>query len=83
MGNCLFTLLEIYWRIVETVAEKAMRPASTASGYLRVSMPNQNLEKNKADILQLANQQNLSLVRVRRKNSTCNFRADFRFLVAL
>jgi hypothetical protein len=26
-------------------------------------MPNQNLEKNKADILQLANQQNLSRLR--------------------
>jgi hypothetical protein len=32
MGNCLFTLLEIYWRNSRTVAEKTMRPAATAIG---------------------------------------------------
>jgi DNA invertase Pin-like site-specific DNA recombinase len=45
------------------VAEKTIRPACTAIGYLYVCMTNQNLEKNKADILQLADQHDLSRVR--------------------
>jgi hypothetical protein len=35
------------------VAEKTIHSASTAIGYLCVSMTDQNLEKNKAEILQL------------------------------
>jgi DNA invertase Pin-like site-specific DNA recombinase len=46
-----------------TVAKKTALPASTVIGYLRVSTADQNLEKNKADILQLANQRDLGRVR--------------------
>jgi len=45
------------------VAKKNVLPASTVVGYLRVSTADQNLEKNKADILQLANQHDLGRVR--------------------
>jgi DNA invertase Pin-like site-specific DNA recombinase len=45
------------------VAKKTALPASTAIGYLRVSTADQNLEKNKADILQLANHHGLGRVR--------------------
>jgi hypothetical protein len=39
-------------------------PSSTVVGYLRVSTADQDLEKNKADILQLANNQDLGRVAV-------------------
>jgi DNA invertase Pin-like site-specific DNA recombinase len=45
------------------VAKKTTRLSSTVIGYLRVSSADQNLEKNKADILQLANQHDLGRVR--------------------
>jgi DNA invertase Pin-like site-specific DNA recombinase len=45
------------------VAKKTTRPASTVIGYLRVSTADQNLEKNRVDILQLANQHDLGRVR--------------------
>ncbi len=45
------------------MAKKTALPASTVIGYLRVSTADQNLEKNKADILQLANQHDLGRVR--------------------
>jgi DNA invertase Pin-like site-specific DNA recombinase len=45
------------------VLKKTALPASTVIGYLRVSTADQNLEKNKADILQLANQHDLGRVR--------------------
>jgi DNA invertase Pin-like site-specific DNA recombinase len=38
-------------------------PSSTVVGYLRVSTADQDLEKNKADILQLANSHDLGRVR--------------------
>lgn len=38
-------------------------PSSTVIGYLRVSTADQNMEKSKADILQLANQHDLGRVR--------------------
>ena len=45
------------------MAKKNVLPTSTVVGYLRVSTADQNLEKNKADILQLANQHDLGRVR--------------------
>ena len=45
------------------MAKKTALSASTAIGYLRVSTADQNLEKNKADILQLANEHDLGRVR--------------------
>ena len=45
------------------MATKTARPAPSAIGYLRVSTADQNLEKNKADILQLANAHDLGRVR--------------------
>jgi DNA invertase Pin-like site-specific DNA recombinase len=45
------------------VAKKTALPASTVIGYLRVSTADQNLEKNKADILRLANEHDLGRVR--------------------
>jgi DNA invertase Pin-like site-specific DNA recombinase len=44
------------------VTKKSSRPSSTVIGYLRVSTADQNLEKNKADILQLANHHDLGRV---------------------
>jgi DNA invertase Pin-like site-specific DNA recombinase len=38
-------------------------PSSSVVGYLRVSTADQDLEKNKADILQLANNHDLGRVR--------------------
>ena len=45
------------------MAKKSTRPSSTVIGYLRVSTADQNIEKNKSDILQLANQHDLGRVR--------------------
>jgi DNA invertase Pin-like site-specific DNA recombinase len=45
------------------VIKKSARPSSTVIPYLRVSTADQNLEKNKADILQLANHHDLGRVR--------------------
>ena len=45
------------------MTEKSTRRSSTVIGYLRVSTADQNLEKNKADILQLANHHDLGRVR--------------------
>jgi hypothetical protein len=45
------------------VTKKSTRPSSSVIGYLRVSTADQNLEKNKADILQLANHHDLGRVR--------------------
>jgi DNA invertase Pin-like site-specific DNA recombinase len=45
------------------VTKKTTRPSSTVIGYLRVSTADQNMEKSKADILQLANQHDLGRVR--------------------
>jgi len=45
------------------VIKKSPPPSSSVIGYLRVSTADQNLEKNKADILQLANHQDLGRVR--------------------
>ena len=44
------------------MTKKSTRPSSTVIGYLRVSTADQNLEKNKADILQLANHHDLGRV---------------------
>jgi DNA invertase Pin-like site-specific DNA recombinase len=44
------------------VTKKITRVSSTVIGYLRVSTADQDLEKNKADILQLANQHDLGRV---------------------
>jgi hypothetical protein len=44
------------------VIKKSTRPSSSVIGYLRVSTADQNLEKNKADILQLANHHDLGRV---------------------
>jgi DNA invertase Pin-like site-specific DNA recombinase len=45
------------------MTNKSTRPSSSVIGYLRVSTADQNLEKNKADILQLANHHDLGRVR--------------------
>ena len=45
------------------MTKKSTRPSSSVIGYLRVSTADQNLEKNKADILQLANNHDLGRVR--------------------
>jgi DNA invertase Pin-like site-specific DNA recombinase len=45
------------------VTKKSTCPSSTVIGYLRVSTADQNIEKNKADILQLANGHDLGRVR--------------------
>jgi DNA invertase Pin-like site-specific DNA recombinase len=45
------------------VTKKSTRPSSSVIGYLRVSTADQDLEKNKADILQLANHHDLGRVR--------------------
>jgi DNA invertase Pin-like site-specific DNA recombinase len=45
------------------VTKKSSRPSPIAVGYLRVSTADQNIEKNKADILQLANHHDLGRVR--------------------
>jgi DNA invertase Pin-like site-specific DNA recombinase len=45
------------------VIKKSARPSSTVIPYLRVSTADQNLEENKADILQLANHHDLGRVR--------------------
>jgi DNA invertase Pin-like site-specific DNA recombinase len=45
------------------VTKKSTRPSSTVIGYLRVSTADQNTEKNKADILQLAIRHDLGRVR--------------------
>src|SRR5260370_13110512 len=45
------------------MTKKSPRPSSSVIGYLRVSTADQNLEKNKADILQLANHHDLGRVR--------------------
>jgi DNA invertase Pin-like site-specific DNA recombinase len=45
------------------VTKKSPRLSSTVIGYLRVSTADQNIEKNKADILQLANHHDLGRVR--------------------
>jgi DNA invertase Pin-like site-specific DNA recombinase len=44
------------------VTKKSSRPSSSVIGYLRVSTADQNIEKNKADILQLANHHDLGRV---------------------
>src|ERR1700730_14629972 len=44
------------------MTEKSTPPSSSVIGYLRVSTADQNLEKNKADILQLANHHDLGRV---------------------
>ena len=44
------------------MTKKITRVSSTVIGYLRVSTADQDLEKNKADILQLANQHDLGRV---------------------
>jgi DNA invertase Pin-like site-specific DNA recombinase len=44
------------------VTKKSSRPSSSVIGYIRVSTADQNLEKNKADILQLANHHDLGRV---------------------
>ena len=45
------------------MTKESTRPSSSAVGYLRVSTADQNIEKNKADILQLANHHDLDRVR--------------------
>ena len=45
------------------MAKKTAFPAPAVIGYLRVSTADQNLEKNKVDILQLANEHDLGRVR--------------------
>ena len=45
------------------MTKKSARLSSTVVGYLRVSTEDQNIEKNKADILQLANRHDLGRVR--------------------
>jgi DNA invertase Pin-like site-specific DNA recombinase len=45
------------------MAKRSTLPTSTVIGYLRVSTADQDLEKNKADILQLANHHDLGRVR--------------------
>jgi DNA invertase Pin-like site-specific DNA recombinase len=45
-----------------TVTKKSSPPSSSVVGYLRVSTADQDLEKNKADILQLANTHDLGRV---------------------
>ena len=45
------------------MTKKSTRPSSTVIGYLRVSTADQNIEKNKADILHLANHHDLGRVR--------------------
>jgi DNA invertase Pin-like site-specific DNA recombinase len=45
------------------MTEKSTRPSSSVIGYLRVSTADQNIDKNKADILQLANHHDLGRVR--------------------
>jgi DNA invertase Pin-like site-specific DNA recombinase len=45
------------------MTEKSTRPSSRVIGYLRVSTADQNIEKNKADILQPANHHDLGRVR--------------------
>ena len=45
------------------MTKKSTRPSSSVIGYLRVSTADQNIEKNKADILQLANHHDLGRVR--------------------
>src|ERR1700730_12000748 len=45
------------------MTKRSTRPSSTVIGYLRVSTADQNLEKSKADILQLANHHDLGRVR--------------------
>src|SRR5260370_558231 len=44
------------------MTKKSPRPSSSVVGYLRVSTADQNIEKNKADILQLANHHDLGRV---------------------
>jgi DNA invertase Pin-like site-specific DNA recombinase len=44
------------------VTKKSSPPSSSVVGYLRVSTADQDLEKNKADILQLANNHDLGRV---------------------
>jgi DNA invertase Pin-like site-specific DNA recombinase len=44
------------------VTKKSTPPSSIAVGYLRVSTADQNIDKNKADILQLANRHDLGRV---------------------
>jgi DNA invertase Pin-like site-specific DNA recombinase len=44
------------------VTKKSTGPAASVIGYLRVSTPDQNIDKNKADILQLANHHDLGRV---------------------
>ena len=45
------------------MTKKSNPPSPSVVGYLRVSTADQNLEKNKADILQLANNHDLGRVR--------------------
>ena len=45
------------------MTKKSTRPSSSVIGYLRVSTAYQNIEKNKADILQLANHHDLGSAR--------------------
>jgi len=45
------------------VTKKSTPPSSSVIGYLRVSTADQNIEKNKADILHLANHHDLGRVR--------------------
>src|SRR6202047_5250983 len=45
------------------MTEKSTRPSSIVIGYLRVSTVDQSIEKNKSEILQLANQHDLGRVR--------------------
>jgi DNA invertase Pin-like site-specific DNA recombinase len=45
------------------VTKKSTPPSSSVIGYLRVSTADQSIEKNKADILQLANNHDLGRVR--------------------
>jgi DNA invertase Pin-like site-specific DNA recombinase len=51
------------------MTEESTRPSSSVIGYLRVSTADQNIEKNKADILQLANDHDLGRVRFVEKKS--------------
>ena len=45
------------------MTKKSTSPSPSVIGYLRVSTTDQNIEKNKADILQLANHHDLGRVR--------------------
>jgi DNA invertase Pin-like site-specific DNA recombinase len=58
MSRSPLPVLELVQKVKKTTP-----PSSTVIGYLRVSTADQNMEKSKADILQLANQHDLGRVR--------------------